>query len=62
MESLALRGTPDLKAAAAVQDKIGWHETMHGKLAVQLVAIQEQYCKNHNAGLDGKSWATNMVR
>jgi hypothetical protein len=51
-----------LKAAAAVQDKIGWHETMHGKLAVQLVAIQEQYCKNNNVGLDGKSWATCMVR
>ena len=62
MESLASRGTPELKAAAAVQDQISWCETMHGKLALQLVAIQERYSGTHNTGLDGKSWATNMVR
>ena len=62
MESLALRFSPELRAAAAVQDQISWCETMHGKLATQLVAIQERYCRAHSIGLDGKSWATNMVR
>ena len=62
MASLTTRGPPILQQAAIVQDKIGWIELMNGKVAIQLVQIQQQYCKEHTAGLDGKSWASNLVR
>ena len=45
-----------------MQDRIGWFELMHGKLAIQLVRIQERYSFINNEGLDGKSWSTNIVK
>ena len=62
MEALARRGPPELVEAAIMQDRIGWFELMHGKIAIQLVRLQEQYCLTNNNGLNGKSWSTSMVR
>ena len=62
MEELARRGSPELIEAARMQDRIGWFELMHGKLAIQLVQIQERYCLTNNEGLNGKSWSSNMVK
>ena len=45
-----------------MQDQIGWFELMHGKLAIQLVRIQERYSFTNNEGLDGKSWSTDIVK
>jgi len=61
MEELAQQGSPELIEAAKMQDRIGWLELMQGKLAVQLVRIQEGYCASNNNGLDGKSWSTNII-
>jgi hypothetical protein len=41
MEALARREAPELREAAILQDRIGWFELMHGKLAIQLVKIRE---------------------
>jgi hypothetical protein len=62
MEALARRGPPELVEAAIMQDRVGWFELMHGKIAIQLVRLQEQYCLTNNNGLNGKSWSTSMVR
>jgi hypothetical protein len=62
MEALARRESPELIEAAIMQDRIGWFELMHGKLAIQLVRIQERYSSTNNKGLDGKSWSTNIVK
>ena len=62
MESLARRESPELREAAIMQDRIGWFELMHGKLAIQLVQIQERYSFTNNEGLNGKSWSTNIVK
>lgn len=62
MEFLARRGPPELLEAARMQDRIGWFELMHGKIAIQLVRFQERYCLTNNDGLNGKSWSTGMVR
>ena len=35
---------------------------MHGKIALDLVKIQEEYCYRNREGLDGKAWATQLVR
>ena len=61
MEELAQQGSPELIEAAKMQDRIGWLELMQGKLAIQLVRIQERYCAANNNGLDGKSWSTNII-
>ena len=61
MEVLAQQGSPELIEAAKMQDRIGWLELMQGKLAIQLVRIQEGYCAANNNGLDGKSWSTNII-
>ena len=61
MEALAQQGSPELIQAAKMQDRIGWLELMQGKLAVQLVRIQEGYYASNNTGLDGKSWSTNII-
>ena len=61
MEDLSQQGSPELIEAAKMQDRIGWVELMHGKLAVQLVRIQEGYCASNNKGLDGNSWSTNII-
>jgi len=61
MEELAQQGSPELIEAAKMQDRIGWVELMQGKLAVQLVRIQERYSASNNNGLDGKSWSTNII-
>ena len=62
MEALASRGSTELREAARMQDRIGWFELMNGKIAIQLVRFQEQYCLTNNEGLNGKSWASSMVR
>jgi hypothetical protein len=51
-----------LREAAIMQDRIGWFELMHGKLAIQPVRIQERYSFTKNKGLDGKSWSTDIVK
>jgi hypothetical protein len=61
MEALAYGGSRELLQAAQMQDRIGWFELMHGKLAIQLVQIQEKYSSSNNNGLDGKRWATAIV-
>jgi hypothetical protein len=61
MEALAQQGSPELIEAVKMQDRIGWLELMQGKLAVQLVRIQEGYCASNNKGLDGNSWSTNII-
>jgi hypothetical protein len=62
MAALVSRGPPELMEAARMQDRIGWFELMNGKIAIQLVQFQEQYCLTNNDGLNGKSWASSMVR
>jgi len=62
MTALASRGPPELIEAARMQDRIGWFELMNGKIAIQLVQFQEQYCMTNNDGLNGKSWSSSMVR
>jgi len=55
------RGSYQMKEAAASQDEIGWVEFLHGKVSVEIAAIQDIHCKLSSCRMTCDDWMKHFV-
>jgi hypothetical protein len=54
-------GLPSLMKAAASQDHIGWTEFLHGKISIDIEAIQQLHCTLSPCRINGSDWMKAMA-
>ena len=53
--------SPTLLRAGASQDVIGWEELLHGKVSVEIAAIQEYHCSISSCRMNGSDWMKHFI-
>jgi hypothetical protein len=53
--------SPDLQRAAESIDAIGWVELLHGKVSVEIAAIQNLHCAVAPCHMNGEDWMKHFV-
>ena len=46
---------------AASQDLIGWDEFLHGKVSVEILAVQQLHCSTYPGMLNGEDWMKKFI-